>query len=91
MRTGRSVTQKPLLLVPIQRQLDGAREPRRAQVDGLLAFEDRFDDAGDQEGEGDQPPNIALGDALAGGDGLEPRGRAQWRDPRTRGERVPPP
>ena len=69
MRTGRSVTQKPLLLVPIQRQLDGAREPRRAQVDGLLAFEDRFDDAGGQEGEGDQPPNIALGDALALGDG----------------------
>ena len=52
MRTGRSVTQKPLLLVPIQRQLDGAREPRRAQVDGLLAFEDRLDDAGGQEGEG---------------------------------------
>jgi len=65
VRTGRSVTQKPLLLVPIQRQLDGAREPRRAQVDRLLAFEDRFDDVGSQEGEGDQPPNIALGDALA--------------------------
>src|SRR5437016_387994 len=59
---GRSVAEEPLLVIPVQRQFDLAGEPRDAEVDGLLAVKNRFDNAGGQEGEADQPPDIPLGD-----------------------------
>jgi len=63
---GRSVAEEPLLVIPVQRQFDLAGEPRGAEVDGLLAVKNRFDNSGGQEGEADQPPDIPIGDTLAG-------------------------
>ena len=43
---GRSVAEEPLLVIPVQRQFDLAGEPRGAEVDGLLAVKNRFDNSG---------------------------------------------
>src|SRR5947207_15642134 len=72
-----------VLLGPVQRQIEFG-QPRRGELDGLLALQDRLDQLRAQEGETNETANVAPGDAIslcqllersgaAGGEFLKPR------------------
>src|SRR5437762_11073305 len=78
-----------VLLRPIQRQVEFG-QPRRGELDGLPALQDRLDQLRAQEGEANQTANIAPGSAItlgqllersgaAGGELLKPRAPARNR------------
>src|SRR5947207_14922858 len=81
-----------VLLRPVQRQVEFG-QPRRGELDGLPALQDRLDQLRAQEGEVNETANVAPGDAItlgqllersgaAGGELLKPRAPARnRRDP----------
>ena len=64
-----------MLLDPVQRQIEFG-QPRRCELDGLPALQDRFDQLRAQEGEANETANVAPGDAVALGQLLERSGAA---------------
>ena len=64
-----------VLLGPVERQVQFA-QPRRGQLDGLAALQDRLDELRAQEGEADQTANVAPGNPLTLGQHLERSGAA---------------
>src|SRR5438477_10810411 len=79
-----------VLLRPVQRQIEFG-QPRRGELDGLPALQDRLGQLRAQEGETDESANVAPGDAVtlgqllkrsgaAGGELLKPR-RAPAQSP----------
>src|SRR5260221_7924772 len=78
-----------VLLRPVERQIEFG-QPRRSELDGLSALDDRLDQLRAQESEANQPANVAprnaitLGQLLersgtAGGELLKPRAPARNR------------
>src|SRR5277367_3299726 len=78
-----------VLLRPVQRQIE-FRQPRRGELDGLPALQDRLDQLWAQEGEVNQAPDISPANAVtlgqlversgvAGGKLLKPRAPARNR------------
>ena len=63
VRFAYSACEQSVLLGPIERQIEFG-QPRRGELDGLPALQDRFDQLRAQEGEAKQTPDIAPGDAL---------------------------
>src|SRR4051794_34527022 len=72
-----------VLLRPVQRQIEFG-QPRRGELDGLSALQDRLDELRAQEGETNESANVAPGNAVtlgqllkrsgaAGGELLKPR------------------
>jgi hypothetical protein len=59
-----------VLLGPAQREIE-FRQPRRGELDGLPALLDGFDQLRAQEGEANETPDVAPGDAVALGQLLE--------------------
>src|SRR5207244_5780064 len=64
-----------VLLRPVQRQIEFA-QPRRGELDGLPALQDRLDQLRAQEGEANEPANVAPADAVTLGQHLERSGAA---------------
>src|SRR5437588_9553659 len=64
-----------VLLDPVQRQIEFG-QPRRGELDGLPALQDRFDQLRAQEGEANETANIAPGYAVTLGQFLERSGVA---------------
>src|SRR5437868_9352044 len=64
-----------VLLRPVQRQIE-FDQPRRGELDGLLALQDRLDQLRAQEGEANETSNIAPGNAVTLGQLLERSGVA---------------
>src|SRR5438105_896305 len=78
-----------VLLRPVQRQVEFG-QPRRGELDGLSALQDRLDQLRAQEGETNESANVAPGNAVtlgqllersdtAGGEFLKPRVPARNR------------
>src|SRR5712672_1366874 len=76
-----------VLLGPVQRQVEFG-QPRRGELDGLPALQDRLDQLRAQEGEANETANVAPGSAItlsqlmepsaaAGGELLKPRAPAR--------------
>jgi hypothetical protein len=59
-----------VLLAPVQRQIE-FRQARRGELSGLPTLQDRLERLRAQEGEANQPPDIAPRDAIALGQLLE--------------------
>jgi len=53
-----------MLLSPVEGQIKFG-QPRRGELDGLPALEDRFDERRAQEGEVDEASDVAPADAVA--------------------------
>src|SRR5277367_4467943 len=72
-----------VLLGPVKRQIEFG-QTRRRELDGLPALEDGFDQLWAQEGNINEAPNVAPGDAIAVGQILERSGAAsgQLLEPR---------
>ena len=66
----RLTCEQSALLGPVQWQID-FRQPRRCELDGLPPLQDRLDQARAQEGETNETPDVAPGDAVALGQLLE--------------------
>ena len=64
-----------VLLDPVQRQIEFG-QPRRGELDGLPALQDRFDQLRAQEGEANETPNVAPGNAVTLGQLLKRSGAA---------------
>src|SRR6202022_3118554 len=64
-----------VLLRPVQRQIE-FRQPRRGELDGLPALQDRLDQLRAQEGEANETANVAPGNAVTLGQHLERSGTA---------------
>src|SRR5438445_13591017 len=64
-----------VLLGPVQRQIKFG-QPRRGQLDGLPALQDRLDQLRAQEGETNESANVAPGNAVMLGQLLERSGAA---------------
>src|SRR5438067_1753383 len=64
-----------VLLGPVQRQIEFG-QPRRGELDGLPALQDRLDQLRAQEGETNESANIASGNAVTLGQLLERSGAA---------------
>src|SRR5271168_1458764 len=64
-----------VLLGPVQRQIEFG-QPRRGELDGLPALQDRLDQPRAQEGEANETANIAPGNAVTLGQLLERSGAA---------------
>src|SRR5205823_13075509 len=64
-----------VLLRPVQRQIEFG-QPRRGELDGLPALQDRLDQLWAQEGETNETANVAPGDAVTLGQHLERSGAA---------------
>ena len=64
-----------VLLGPVQRQIQFG-QPRRGELDGLPALQDRFDQLRAQEGKANETANVAPGNAVALGQFLERSGAA---------------
>jgi hypothetical protein len=64
-----------VLLGPVQRQVEFA-QPRRGELDGLSALQDRLDQLRAQEGETNETANVAPGNAVTLGQSLERSGAA---------------
>src|SRR5437868_7200942 len=64
-----------VLLGPAQRQIEFG-QPRRGELDGLPALQDRLDQLRAQEGETDEAANVAPRNAVALGQFLEGSGAA---------------
>src|SRR5712672_551922 len=64
-----------VLLGPVQRQVEFG-QPRRGELDGLAALQDRLDQLRAQEGQGNETANVAPGNALTLGQHLERSGAA---------------
>src|SRR5437870_13408555 len=62
-----------VLLRPVQRQIEFG-QPRRGELDGLPALQDRFDQLRAQEGEANETANVAPGYAVTLGQFLERSG-----------------
>ena len=76
-----------MLLGPVERQIEFG-ETRRGEFDGLPALQARLDQLRAQEGEANQPPDIAPADAVTLGQFLQRSGAAGWRVPQTRRARA---
>src|SRR5271169_2473856 len=72
-----------VLLRPVERQIEFG-QPRHGELDGLPALQDRLDQLRAQEGEANQTPNVAPGNAVTLGQLLERSGLAggKLRKPR---------
>ena len=70
LRVGGLACEQSALLRPVQRQIEFA-QPRRGQLDRLLAFEDRLDQPRAQEGQADKAPDVASADAITLGQFLK--------------------
>src|ERR1700719_2064013 len=64
-----------VLLRPVQRQIE-LGQPRRGELDGLPALQDRLDQLWAQEGEANETANVAPANALTLGQLLERSGAA---------------
>src|SRR5689334_13594558 len=64
-----------VLLGPVQRQIEFG-QPRRGELDGLPALQDRFDQLRAQEGETNESANVAPGNAITLGQLLKRSGTA---------------
>src|SRR5437879_1531134 len=64
-----------VLLGPVQRQIEFG-QPRRGELDGLAALQDRLDQLRAQEGETNETANVAPGNAVTLGQLLERSGAA---------------
>src|SRR5947209_15954128 len=64
-----------VLLRPVQRQIEFG-QPRRGELDGLSAFQDRLDQLRAQEGETNESANVAPGNAITPGQLLKRSGAA---------------
>ena len=64
-----------LLLRPVQRQIEFG-QPRRGELDGLPALQDRLDQLWAQEGEANETANVAPGNAVTLGQLVERTGAA---------------
>jgi hypothetical protein len=64
-----------VLLGPVQRQIEFG-QPRRGELDGLPALQDRLDQLRAQEGEANETANVAPGNAVTLGQLLERSGAA---------------
>ena len=64
-----------MLLGPVQRQIEFG-QPRRRELDGLPALEDRRDQLRAQKGEANETPNVAPGNTVTLGQLLERSGMA---------------
>src|SRR4051812_44262700 len=64
-----------VLLRPVQRQIEFG-QPRRGELDGLPALQDRLDQLRAQEGETDESANVAPGNAVTLGQLLKRPGAA---------------
>src|SRR5437762_538195 len=62
-----------LLLGPVQRQIEFG-QPRRGELDGLPALQDRLDQLRAQEGEANETANVAPGNPVTPGQLLERSG-----------------
>src|SRR6266567_4401626 len=62
--------EQSVLLDPVERQIEFG-QTRRGELDGLPALQDRFDQLRAQEGEANETPDVAPGDAVALGQLLE--------------------
>ena len=82
-----STCEQSALLGPVQWQIEFG-QTRRGELDGLPALQDRLDQLRAQEGEANQPADVAPGDAVtlgqllqrsgaAGGELLKPRASAR--------------
>src|SRR5258707_12071489 len=89
VRSCGSACEQFVLLRPVQRQIE-LGQPRRGELDGLPALQDRLDQLRAQEGEANETANVAPANALtlgqllerscaAGGELLEPRAPARNR------------
>src|ERR1700751_1366324 len=65
-----------VLLGPVQRQIE-LGQPRRGELDGLPALQDRLDQLRAQEGQANETANVAPGNALTLGQHLERSGAAR--------------
>src|SRR5438445_13382993 len=65
-----------VLLGPIQRQIEFG-QPRRSELGGLPALQDRLDQLRAQKGEVDKAPDVAPGDAVTLGQLVERSGAAR--------------
>ena len=63
-RVRRSACEEFVLLGPVERQIECA-QTRRGERDGVPALQDRVDEKRAQEGEVNQAPDVAPGDAVA--------------------------
>ena len=64
-----------MLLRPVQRQIE-LGQPRRGELDGLPALQDRLDQLRAQEGEANETANVAPANAVTLGQLLERSGAA---------------
>ena len=64
-----------MLLRPVERQIEFG-QPRRGELDGLSALQDRLDQLRAQEGEANETANVAPGNAITLGQLLERSGAA---------------
>ena len=60
----RLACKQSVLLGPVERQIEFG-QTRRGELDGLPALQDRFDQLRAQEGEANETPDVAPGDAVA--------------------------
>ena len=67
-----STCEQSVLLGPVQRQIEFG-QTRRGERDGLPALQDRFEQLRAQEGETNKPADVAPGDAVTLGQGLQRR------------------
>src|SRR6202045_940324 len=67
-----------VLLGPVQRQIEFG-QPRRGELDGLPALQDRLDQLRAQEGEANKTANVASGNAVTLGQLLERSGAASGK------------
>src|SRR5271156_2675294 len=64
-----------VLLRPVQREIEFG-QPRRGELDGLAALQDRLDQPRAQESEANETANVAPGNAVTLGQRLERSGAA---------------
>src|SRR5271169_2286591 len=75
VRSGGLACEQFVLLRPVQRQIEFG-QPRRSELDGLPALQDRLDQPRAQEGEANETANVAPGNAVTLGQHLERSGAA---------------
>src|SRR6267154_252485 len=75
VRSCRLACEQLVLLGPVQRQIEFG-QPRRGELDGLPALQDRLDQPRAQEGEPNETANVAPRNAVALGQLLERSGAA---------------
>src|SRR5947209_10948399 len=75
VRSCGSACEQFVLLRPVQRQIEFG-QPRRSELDGLPALQGRLDQLRAQEGEANEPANVAPADAVTLGQLLERSGVA---------------